>query len=133
MSYEQQTIHHSPLTIHHSMNHKELDVWKLSVNFVVEIYNLTAKFPKEEQYGLVSQIRRAAVSVPSNIAEGAAKPSDKEFKRFLYIALGSTAEIETQIIISEKLSYINNTENYFSELNKIRKLIMGLINYLNNK
>ena len=69
--------------------HKDLDVWKLSIDFVTDIYKVTSSFPKEDQFGLTNQIRRAAVSVPSNIAEGAARNSDKEFLRFLYISLGS--------------------------------------------
>jgi four helix bundle protein len=70
------------------MDHKDLDVWKKSINFVTRIYRVTEPFPKTEIFGLVNQLRRAAVSIPSNIAEGAARSSDKEFIHFLYIALG---------------------------------------------
>jgi four helix bundle protein len=75
--------------------HKDLNVWKKSMQFVMEIYSLTSHFPKEEIYGLTSQIRRAAVSIPSNISEGAARQTKKEFCQFLYIAMGSLAELET--------------------------------------
>ena len=75
------------------MNHKDLDVWKESMNLAREVYLLTQTFPKEERYGITSQIRRSAVSIPSNIAEGAARSSDKEYIQFLYISLGSLAEL----------------------------------------
>jgi four helix bundle protein len=88
------------------MIHKDLEVWKLSINFVTSIYKKTNSFPKEEIYGLTSQIRRAAVSIPSNIAEGAARRNKTEFRQFLYIALGSAAELETQLIISGNLNFL---------------------------
>jgi four helix bundle protein len=90
--------------------HKDLDVWKMSVNLVTDIYKITSKFPKEELYGLTSQIRRSSVSIPSNIAEGAARKSDKEFIQFLHIALGSCMELETQIIISKNLTFVSDSE-----------------------
>ena len=90
--------------------HKELDIWKLSINLVEEIYKLTKNFPKEEKFGLTNQLRRAAVSVPSNIAEGAARKSDKENIQFLYISLGSLSEIETQLIIANRLEFSNTEE-----------------------
>lgn len=114
-------------------NHKDLDVWKLSIDFVSEIYKITKTFPKEEIYGLTNQIRRSAVSVPSNIAEGSARQSDKEFIQFLYIAMGSLVEVETQLIIAQNLSYIDDIDNYLSKIIDIRKLIIGLIKYLTNK
>jgi len=89
-------------------NHKDLEVWKKSMDFVSNIYKITESFPNKEVYGLTNQIRRAAVSVPSNIAEGAARSSKKEFIQFLYIALGSLSELETQIIIANRLEYLNN-------------------------
>ena len=87
------------------MNHKDLNVWKESIGMDTDVYNITKNFPGEEQFGLTNQIRRAAVSVPSNIAEGAARNSNKEFKQFLYIALGSIPELETQLIISNNLNF----------------------------
>lgn len=84
-------------------SHKDLEVWKRSVELVKTIYEITKSFPKEELYGLTNQMRRSAISIPSNIAEGAARNHNKEFIQFLYITLGSIAELETQIIISKKL------------------------------
>lgn len=83
--------------------HKNLDVWKKSVQFVTDVYHLTSGFPKEEIFGLTNQIRRASVSIPSNIAEGAARNSDKELIHFLYIALGSHQELDTQLPYRKKL------------------------------
>ena len=89
--------------------HKDLDVWKLSIQLVKDIYQLTSKFPSEEKFGLVAQIRRAVVSIPSNIPEGEARNSDKDYIRFLYISLGSLSEIETQLIIAEELGFSDTT------------------------
>lgn len=112
--------------------HKELDVWRNAVDFVTSIYEMTRAYPKEEQYGIVSQIRRSAVSVPSNIAEGAGRGHSKEYVRFLYIAQGSLSEIETQIIISQKLKYISEVEfdSIISRVKVIQKQLSGLIKYL---
>lgn len=114
-------------------NHKDLEAWKFSINFVTEIYELTKSFPKEEIYGLTNQIRRSAVSVPSNIAEGSARQTDKEFLQFLYIAIGSLAELETQLIIANNLHYIKIIDSHLDKIIVIRKLIIGLIKYLKNK
>ncbi len=115
------------------MDHKELDVWKASIELVLHVYNLTKSFPKEEIYGLISQLRRAATSVPSNIAEGAARSSDKEFIQFLYIALGSLAEVETQLIIAEKLRYIDKLTEVSNRIVAIKQMLLGLIRHLKNK
>ena len=109
--------------------HKDLDVWKISIELVVDIYSLTKDYPDIEKYGLISQMQRCSVSIPSNIAEGAARTSTKEFAHFLSIALGSLAELDTQLIISNKLNYIKNTEfiNITEEkVIKIRKMLIGL-------
>ena len=90
------------------MYHKDMEVWKKSIGLVTKVYELTKIFPEDEKFGLVSQIRRAAVSIPSNIAEGAARNSDKEIQRFLDISLGSIAELETQLIIAENLPMFSN-------------------------
>ncbi len=89
---------------------KDLEVWKKGITLVTDIYVLTKNFPKEEVYGLTNQLRRAAVSIPSNIAEGAARQSNKEFIHFLYIALGSFVELDTQLIIAQNLNYINEKD-----------------------
>ena len=109
--------------------HKDLDVWKKNIEFVSEIYQLTNSFPKQELYGLTSQIRRAAISIPSNIAEGAARNHKKEFKQFLYISLSSSTELETQIIIAYNLEYINLSQYnlYLEKLEIISKMLQGLI------
>ena len=113
--------------------HKDLDVWKNSITFVTDIYKITKSFPKEELYGLVSQIRRASVSIPSNIAEGAVRRGKLEFRQFLYVALSSTAEVKTQLIISKNLGYISikEFEKLVIELNSISKMTQGLIKSLN--
>jgi four helix bundle protein len=86
-------------------DHKDLDVWKQSIELAQATYQLSAEFPASELYGLMSQMRRAAVSVASNIAEGAARNSDKEFVKFLYITLGSIAELETQYVLARNLEF----------------------------
>ena len=96
--------------------HKELRVWQQSIEMVTSIYLMTKAFPKEELFGLVSQMRRAAVSVPSNIAEGYARGSDKEKLHFLRISSGSMSEIETQLMISSNLGYIS--QDLFNELSE---------------
>ena len=112
------------------MTHKDLDAWKLSFDLVKEIYLITKKFPKEEIFGISNQMRRASVSIPSNIAEGAARNSKKEFKQFLYISLGSLSELETQILISVELNFITKETDLINRIIEIRKRILGLIKYL---
>jgi len=108
--------------------HKDLEVWKLSIELTEMVYKLTSSFPKSEMYGIVDQMRRAAVSIPSNIAEGAARQTDKEFTQFLFISQGSCAELETQLIISEKLKFINNKAVEINDkLSQIMKMLSGLI------
>lgn len=115
--------------------HENLEVWKKSVNFVVSIYKVTSSFPSEEKFGLTSQIRRAAVSIPSNIAEGAARTSSKEFLYFLSNAQGSASEVSTQLLIAEQLGFIE--DKVFREqnavLDEIGKMISGLCNHLRSK
>ena len=115
--------------------HKNLLVWQKSIAFVTTIYNLTKTFPKEELYCIVSQIRRAAISIPSNMAEGCARRITKEYIQFLYISLGSAAELETQLIISSNLRYIdeNHRQSLIKDLEEIIRMITGLIKSLNNK
>lgn len=115
------------------MDHKDLDVWKESVELALQLYKVTNQLPKEEVYGLTSQMRRAIVSVSSNIAEGAARNSDKEFIQYLYIALGSLAEAETQLIIAEKLGYARETKKLADRMVSVRQMVLGLIKYLKQK
>ena len=106
--------------------HHKLDVWQRAIDFVIKIYKVTDEFPKEEIYGLTSQMRRAAVSIPSNIAEGAARGSKAEFRKFLAIAQGSISELETQIIISSRLRFCGTHEALLPELDEISRMIVGL-------
>ncbi|WP_367757316.1 four helix bundle protein [Flavobacterium sp. WC2421] len=114
-------------------DHKDLDVWKQSMVLAEDIYALTKNFPADEKYGLSSQIKRAVVSIPSTIAEGAGRKGDKEFIQFLYIAMGSLSELETQLILANRLQFINSIEIYLSQIEKIKKMLFGLIRYVNNK
>ncbi|MCU7694618.1 four helix bundle protein [Haoranjiania flava] len=115
--------------------HKDLEVWKKSVELVTSIYKLTSNFPREEMFGLTNQIRRSAVSVPSNIAEGAARQSAKEFVHFLSISLGSQQELETQLLISKNLTFMTETEylNIICEVETVGKLLNGLIKSIKTK
>ena len=111
------------------LNHKNLDVWKLSLKFIKGIYELTEKFPKSEVYGLVSQMRRAAVSVASNLAEGSSRKTVPERKRFYEISRSSLVEIDTQIEIALELEIINETgiEQISEKLNHIFAMLTNLI------
>ena len=111
-------------------SHKDLTVYKTSIDLVVAVYNLSKKFPVEERYGLTSQLRRAAVSIPSNIAEGAARNSKKEFIRFLYISLGSLAEVETQMEIAGRLKFISENKELEEQSIYIRRMLLKLIQSL---
>ncbi len=111
--------------------HRDLDVWQKAVDFVSEVYEATRGFPSEEVFGLTSQMRRAAVSIPSNIAEGAARQSAKDFQRFLKVALGSAAELETQILIAKNLGYLEDEVPVLDRLSEIRRMISGLLRSLN--
>lgn len=115
------------------MNHKDLEVWKKSMDLVEDVYALSKFFPNDEKFGLTNQIRRASVSVPSNISEGAARKSDKEFIQFLYIALGSLSELETQYLITVRLKYIIENIEIENKINQVKRMIVGLRNYLLNK
>ena len=115
--------------------HRDLDVWKKSIDLVTKIYKCTKDNPKEEVYGLTSQIRRSAVSIPSNIAEGSARTTKKDFSHFLAIALGSVAELETQLIISKNLGFLQDAvlEDLVSELTSIRRMTLGLRKSINKE
>jgi four helix bundle protein len=115
------------------MDHKDLDVWKKSMDLVELVYQLTSYFPSDERFGLTSQMRRAAVSIPSNIAEGSARKGDKELIQFLMIAIGSLSELETQYLLSVRLKFISNNEEFEKMLIETKKLLLGFRNYLRRK
>jgi len=113
--------------------HKDLDVYQYSIVLVTELFNVTKNFSKEELFGLTSQIRRSAILVLSNIAEGSARNHSKEFKQFLYIALSSASELDTQLLIALNIEFITN-EDYSMLVNKltfVSKMLQGLIKSLN--
>lgn len=107
---------------------KKYDVWKLSHKFTLDVYNITKSFPKSEIYGIISQIRRASSSIPTNIAEGCGRDSDAEFNRFLTIAAGSASETEYLIILSNDLKYIDDTtfERFDQQINTIKRKMYSL-------
>jgi len=108
--------------------HQKLDAWGKSVDLVVEVYKAAERFPKEEKYGLTSQIRRAGVSIPANIPEGAGRYSQNEFAHFLSNAQGSASELETELIIAHRLGYLSEAlfSQLISDLERIGRLITGL-------
>jgi len=112
-------------------SYKELIVWRKSFELAKKIYKSTENFPKSEIYGLTSQIRRASVSIPSNIAEGFVRKHRKEFSQFISIAFGSGAELETQLLLSKELKFITNQQ--FNELNYLLEEVMKMLNSLKSK
>ena len=117
------------------LNYKDLDVWKNGIQIVDVAYELTQSFPQSERFGLVSQMQRAAVSIPANIAEGATRRLTKEFQQFCSIALGSCAELETLLIISKRRNYVNEGKFVFVTklLETELRMLMGLIKSLRLK
>ena len=115
--------------------HKKLDVWQASMKATQMVYNLTKAFPEEEKFGLISQMRRAAVSIPSNIAEGAARQGRREFRNFLSMAQGSLSELDTQLELAVLLGFVNNEnmDEITSQLLRIDKMLTGLIRSLAKK
>ena len=111
---------------------KDLKIWNKGIKLVEDVYKVSKSFPKEETYGLRSQLRRSAVSIPSNIAEGFARFRNKEYRKFLYISLGSCAELTTQIIIASRLKYIEKTkaDTILSDIDEISKMTTSLIKKL---
>ena len=109
-------------------SYRDLEVWQKAMALAKNIYRATVDFPSEERFGLVNQMRRAAVSIPSNIAEGHARSGAREFQRFVSIALGSVAELETQVILSTDLSYLVNQtkEDLLRQLDTVGKMLRGL-------
>ena len=113
-------------------SYKDLIIWQKAIDLVVEIYETLKRFPREELYGLSDQIKRSAVSVPSNIAEGQSRQHTAEFRQFLYIALGSLAELDTQLIIAHRLGYIDSKNNEFfaARVIELRKMVSSLTSKL---
>jgi len=109
-------------------SYRDLTAWQRGMDLVVEVYKLTRCFPREEIYGLVNQLRRAAVSIPSNIAEGQGRGAGKEFVHFLRIARGSAQEVETQLVIAERLGFVTSdqTKTTLGLADEVCRLIMGL-------
>ncbi len=110
------------------ISYRDLNVWQDAIAIVADVYKATEKFPRTEAFGLASQIQRAAVSIPSNVAEGHARGSDREFHHFLSITLGSIAEVETQLTIAEKLGYLDRQEtlSLLAQMDRLGKMVKGL-------
>jgi four helix bundle protein len=112
--------------------YRDLDIWKAGIRLVENIYKLTERFPEHELYSLVSQMRRSAISIPSNVAEGFRRYHNKEYKQFLYMSLGSCAELETQVTIAKELRYIQENKEIvlLEDLDHICRMISNLIKKL---
>ncbi len=106
--------------------HYSLEAWKAARALVKQIYEITRNYPKDEIYGLCAQMRRAAVSIPSNLAEGAARVGQKEFAQFVNVAIGSLSELETQLLLSVDLGYLDPGHEIFSQVDKVSALLQGL-------
>lgn len=115
-------------------NFRDLKIWSASHNLALEIYNITKKFPSEEKFGITSQLRRASLSIPTNIAEGCGRGNDSDFSRFLQIAFGSASEVEYLLLFSFELKFLNETEylKFAGEIVEIKKSISALIKKLHN-
>ncbi|HEV3342287.1 MAG TPA: four helix bundle protein [Pirellulales bacterium] len=109
---------------------RELVVWQEAIALVTDVYRATQAFPKEEQYGLTAQLRRAAVSIPSNIAEGQGRLTRGEFRQFLGHAKGSVCEVETQLVIAQRLGYLTDSQPLLEKLHEVARLLNGLLNSL---
>jgi four helix bundle protein len=112
--------------------HRRLDAWNSSVDLVMAIYQITERFPQEERFALISQLRRAATSVPSNIAEGAARQTKKEFANYIHIAQGSHSELDTHLEIARRLNYVpdGDWEKLDGQIQRIDKMLSGLLRHL---
>ncbi|TDQ29086.1 four helix bundle protein [Zeaxanthinibacter enoshimensis] len=115
------------------MTHKNLLIWKKSMELVMVIYQTTRAFPESEKYGLIQHLRKTVISIPSNIAEGAGRGTTREYLRFLDIATGSLAELETQLIISKELGYILHSETINKEIRSLNHLFRKMKDSLGNK
>lgn len=113
-------------------DYTKYDVWKEGIDICVQVYEITEPFPDSEKFGLTSQLRRASVSIPSNFAEGCSRSTEKDFKRFVEISLGSAFEMKTQLIISKRLGFISETRlaDFINSINKLSKQLNALRNKL---
>ena len=116
-------------------NYRELKIWQRSMDFVVRVYEVSAGFPKEEKYGLIAQLRSCVVSVPSNISEGAGRGTNKQFKRFLEYSMGSINEVQTQLELAFRVSYLSKEiyETLIDEALQIYKMILAFYNSLKDE
>jgi|TARA_B110000240_G_C13460565_1_gene436481 four helix bundle protein len=115
------------------LSYRDLNVWQNAMNLVEDVYKITANFPKEEKYGLISQIRRCSVSIPSNISEGFMRKSTKEYIQFIYISLGSLGELDTQMEIAVRLKFMESQKEFNEKLLLIRKQLYGLVKSLKTR
>jgi four helix bundle protein len=117
---------------HSVKTYRDLIVWQRGIKLAKAVYQLTQTFPQHEIFGLTNQIRRACVSVPSNIAEGQGRQHRKEFMQFLYTSVGSLSELDTQLVLAEEFGYVNHEilAPIFNEIGEIRKMLFGLIHSL---
>ena len=131
----QVTNHYSQVTVTTMKSHKDLDVWKKAIDLSAEVYRLSRAFPREEIYGITSQMRRASVSIASNIAEGAARRTDRDFIHFLHMALGSASELDTQIEIVVKVGLADSIEmkELQNKAGVVSKMLYGLIRSVEQK
>jgi four helix bundle protein len=117
-------------------SYKELEVWRIAMDLTEAVYNITARFPADERYGLAQQMHRCAVSVPSNIAEGSSRSGTKELVQFIYISLGSLAELETQLLIAQRRNYIEDKqvlEEALGLISSVGKMLTRLVQSLQSK
>jgi len=112
---------------------KDLIVWQKAIQLVVDVYRVTRTFPSDERFGLISQMRRCAASIPSNIAEGQGRLTPGEFRQFLGIAKGSIMELETQLIIARELGFVDSANPLFEQLCEVARLLNGLLNSLTDR
>ena len=116
-----------------SRSHKDLLVWQKARLTTVSVYQLSSRFPRSEQFALVDQCRRASISVLSNIAEGAGRGGNKEFRQFLYLSRGSLAELESQLLVASDLGFLSADHSVFAELSEIGRMLNGLIASMTRK
>ena len=115
------------------LSYRDLNVWQNAMNLVEDVYKITANLPKEEKYGLISQIRRCSVSIPSNISEGFMRKSTKEYIQFIYISLGSLGELDTQMEIAVRLKFMESQKDFNENLLLIRKQLYGMVKSLKTR